>query len=66
MRSENMKSNDIEGLMDAEELGQLLKKSRSWIYQAVHARELPHIRIGGNVRFSREAIRKWLDAQQSA
>ncbi|MBI1946365.1 MAG: helix-turn-helix domain-containing protein [Deltaproteobacteria bacterium] len=51
--------------MDADELGQLIKKSRSWVYQAVQAGNVPHIRIGGNVRFSRKAIRKWLEKQQA-
>lgn len=55
----------IESLMDADELGQLIKKSRSWVYQAVQAGNVPHIRIGGNVRFSRKAIRKWLEKQQA-
>ena len=65
MRGESARNNLIEALMDADELGQLLKKSRSWVYQAVQAGEVPHIRIGGNVRFSREAIRKWLEQQQA-
>ena len=50
----------LEPLWDANQAAKFMGVSRSWVYQRVEAGLLPHIRVGGLVRFEPEAIRKFL------
>jgi excisionase family DNA binding protein len=47
----NLKLVPDEPLIDATELARRLAVSRSWIYQQVQGGRLPHLRVGGMLRF---------------
>lgn len=56
----------ISELLSVEELAQLLKVPKSWIYD--HARKkgkdrLPHLKLGKYLRFSEAEIGQWLIAR---
>jgi excisionase family DNA binding protein len=46
-------------MWDADDVALFFKVSRSWVYQKTAAGQLPHLRIGGLVRFEPEAVRAW-------
>lgn len=46
-------------LLDANEVAQILRVPRSWIYS--HLRELPAIRLGRYVRFRRSEVEHFLE-----
>jgi excisionase family DNA binding protein len=50
------------------ELAEWLKVSTAWIYDHTSRAEpmIPHIRMGGHVRFHRGTVQKWLLDQQRA
>jgi excisionase family DNA binding protein len=48
---------DERRLWDVRDVAHYLKVSRSWVYQKVEAGLLPHLRVGGLVRFDPAAIR---------
>jgi excisionase family DNA binding protein len=41
------KAPDLPELLTVSEVRALLKTSRSWVYDAVRLRRLPHVRLGG-------------------
>jgi excisionase family DNA binding protein len=45
------------GLWTVAEVAAFLKVSRSWVYHRLESGLLPHIRVGGLVRFDPSAIR---------
>jgi excisionase family DNA binding protein len=47
-------------LIDAVALAEMLSTSRSWIYSRVERGEIPHVRIGGLVRFDPAQIKAWV------
>ena len=49
-----------EPLWDANQAAKFMNVSRSWVYQRVEAGLLPHIRVGGLVRFDPAALKKFL------
>ncbi len=49
-------------LIDADELADYLRVSRSWIYEARRSKHLPHFRLDGKLRFSHALIDAWLSA----
>jgi excisionase family DNA binding protein len=46
-----------DGLWDANDVAGYLKVSRSWVYHRAEAGELPHLRVGGLLRFDPEVVR---------
>jgi len=56
--------NARESLWDVTELATFLKVSKSWVYQASAAGNIPCIRIGAALRFEPEAIRAWMHGEQ--
>lgn len=46
-------------LWDAMDVARFLKTSRSWVYMRVERAEIPHVRIGGLIRFEPARIREW-------
>jgi excisionase family DNA binding protein len=50
------------GLWTVAEVAAFLKVSRSWVYHRLESGLLPHIRVGGLVRFDPGAIRAHLSA----
>jgi excisionase family DNA binding protein len=43
-------------------LSKYLSVSSKWIYQRTHAKEIPHIKIGGMLRFRKSEIDKWISS----
>jgi excisionase family DNA binding protein len=46
-----------DGLWNAIDVARYLKVSRSWVYHRAEAGELPHLRVGGLLRFDGEVVR---------
>ena len=53
-------------LLTVEELSSMLRVSKSTVYRWVHYEFVPHLKIGGTVRFNENAIEKWLEARKIA
>jgi predicted DNA-binding transcriptional regulator AlpA len=54
-----------ESLWDVKDVVAYSKVSRSWVYQNAAAGLLPHLKIGGLLRFNPSAIRSWaLESQE--
>jgi len=51
----------MNSLLTANELSELLKISKDTVYRWVHQGYLPHIKMGGAVRFNQRAIEIWLN-----
>lgn len=45
-----------ESLWDANDVASFLKVSRSWVYHRAECGELPHLRVGGLLRFEPDVI----------
>jgi excisionase family DNA binding protein len=55
-----------DGLWDANDVAAYLKVSRSWVYQKVAAGLVPHVRVGGLVRFAPGDVRAFATARRCA
>lgn len=51
-----------EPLLNADEAAQLLHVPRSTLYELVRSRHLPHVRVGRELRFTREGFADWVRA----
>lgn len=51
-----------EPLLNADEAAQLLHVPRSTLYELVRSRHLPHVRVGRSLRFTRDHLARWVDA----
>lgn len=49
-----------EPLLDASEAARLLKVPRSTLYELVRSRELPHVKVGRALRFTRADLAIWI------
>ena len=54
-------SND---LLTVQEICELLKVSKTYIYWLTHQRKIPHIKMYGHLMFRRSAIDAWLKDQE--
>ena len=57
-------SAELDELLTVQELCELLKVSKSYIYWLKHQRKIPFIKMSGHLRFRRSAIDNWLRAQE--
>jgi excisionase family DNA binding protein len=55
-----------EPLLDARAAAALLSVRPSWIYEAVRAGRLPHLKVGRHVRFLRSDLERWVVDQRRA
>jgi len=51
-------------VLTVNEVAQVLRMSRGAIYQMVARGQLPGFKVGRSVRVRREAIAKWIEAQE--
>lgn len=59
-------SGDGDGdVLTVDDVAELLKVGRNAVYESVGRNEIPHRRIGKQIRFSRRAIVRWLDSWSS-
>lgn len=61
MLSENGKGED-DVILDVQSLAEYLRVTPKWIYERTHLKEIPHIKIGGQLRFRKRDIDKWLNS----
>lgn len=54
-----------EAVLDVEDVACLLRVGRNTVYELVGRNEIPHRRLGKQIRFSRAAIMRWLDSWSS-
>jgi excisionase family DNA binding protein len=55
----------VDDVLDVEGATQLLRIGRNTVYELVGRNEIPHRRLGKQIRFSRAAIMRWLDSWSS-
>jgi len=55
----------LDNVLDVEDAARLLRIGRNTIYELVGRNEIPHRRLGKQIRFSRAAIMRWLDPWSS-
>lgn len=53
----------MDNILTPAEVAEKLKMSKAKIYLLIQRKELPHIRIGKNVRVWESDLKKWLDKQ---
>lgn len=53
-------SSDV--ILDVPGLADYLKVSKQWIYERTHLKEIPHLKIDGQLRFRKRDIDKWLNS----
>lgn len=51
-------------LMNVGEVAELLRISRASVYEMAAARQIPSLKVGALLRFDREDIAAWLNAQK--
>ena len=55
----------VDDVLDVEGVTRLLRIGRNTVYELVGRNEIPHRRLGKQIRFSRTAIMRWLDPWSS-
>jgi excisionase family DNA binding protein len=55
----------IDSVLDVDEVASLLRIGRNTVYELVGRNEIPHRRLGKQIRFSRRALMRWLDSWSS-
>ncbi len=56
---------DVDAVLDVEDVARLLRVGRNTVYELVGRNEVPHRRLGKQIRFSRAALMRWLDPWSS-
>lgn len=54
----------MEQIMTVPQVAEYLKISKSKIYYLVQRKEIPHVRIGRNVRIRESDLAKWMEKHQ--
>ncbi len=54
-----------EGLLTAEQVGELLAVPTSWVREATRANKLPVVKLGRYRRYDRADVLAWLQAQKA-
>ncbi len=55
-----MSNNELDELFSVESLSKYLGVSKQWIYERIHLKEIPYIKVGKFPRFKKSDIEKWL------
>lgn len=55
-----------EPLLTADEVAEVLRVTRAWVYAETRAGRMPHVRLGRYVRYRRSAIFAWIDAMEAS
>jgi excisionase family DNA binding protein len=58
------KKPSTEKLLTVQEICELLKVPRTYIYWLTHQKKIPYIKMQGHLRFKRSAIDDWLKEQE--
>ncbi|MGN6110208.1 MAG: helix-turn-helix domain-containing protein [Kofleriaceae bacterium] len=54
------KSGDLHAVLGVEDIAALLRVGRNTVYSLVARNQIPHRRLGKQIRFSRAAVMSWL------
>jgi excisionase family DNA binding protein len=54
----------LEKLLTVQEISELLKVPRSYVYGLTHQKRIPHLKIQGLLRFRQSHIEEWLNSQE--
>ena len=52
----------MEPLLTAKDVADILKISKSKVYYLIQRRQIPHIRLGKNVRIVESQLKQWLES----
>ena len=55
---------DNNGYLTLGEAAKIMRVSTAWLYRKCKAGIVPHIRIGGMIRFTRKDIDTWINSQK--
>jgi len=55
----------MDKLMDFYDAKNYLKTSRATLYRLIHARKIPAFKMGGQWRFKKDRLDKWLEAHEN-
>ena len=56
--------NAIDRLLTVQEISELLKVPKSYVYWLTHQKKIPHLKIQGHLRFRQSHIEEWLSSQE--
>ncbi|MFC1715351.1 helix-turn-helix domain-containing protein [Candidatus Poribacteria bacterium] len=54
----------LEKLLTVQEICDLLKVPKSYVYWLTHSKRIPYLKINGHLRFRESAIAEWLESQE--
>lgn len=59
-------ANSSDRLLIADEVAELLRVTKAWVYAETRGDRLPHVRLGRYVRYRASAIHQWIADQERA
>ncbi len=54
----------LESLLTIQEISELLKVPKSYVYWLTHQKKIPYMKIQGHLRFRQSRIEEWLKSQE--
>ena len=54
----------LERLLTVQEICELIKVPKSYVYYLTHSKSIPHFKINGHLRFRQSHIEEWLESQE--
>jgi len=54
----------FERLLTVQDICELLKVPKSYVYWLTHSKKIPHLKINGHLRFRQSSIGEWLESQE--
>ena len=64
LEGEKTSAGSLGNLLTVQEICDLLKVPKTYIYSLTHQRKIPHIKMHGHLRFRQSDIDKWLRSQE--
>lgn len=58
------RTDELADLLTLNEVVAWLRVPRSWVYERTRTGQIPHVKLGKYLRFSRPALAEWLGAQR--
>ena len=55
----------MDKLMDFNDTKKYLNTSRATLYRLIHDKKIPAFKVGGQWRFNKERLNKWLEATEN-
>ena len=56
LKDHSLSKREEDTLLTVDELAEYLKVKKTWIYQRVHAKEIPYHKVGNKLRFRKSEI----------